>query len=348
MASILRIGERWRAQIRREGKSIAKTFRTKAQAEAWARETEHAMENGGGLDIVSGRTLVPALITKYREMRAASGRPIRDKSTEHYQLIMLSDAFNLTLRDLSTKNIVKFAQDRAAAGAGPATVGMDVSKFGTVLRHMASFMDFDMVDVVAKARPILHHLHLIGSAKARDRRPLLEELAKIREWCVENPQFTLPLMDIIEINGQSAFRRSEVFGLRWADIDTVRRTALVRDRKDPRKKKGNDVWVPLIGTSLDVILRQPRISGEPRVFPYSPQTASKYFKAACDAKGIVDLKLHDLRHEATSALFEAGWEIPEVAGVTGHKDWRNLKRYTNLRPESLAEKGKLLPFKKSA
>lgn len=31
MASIVQVGTRWRAQIRREGKSIAKTFRTKAQ-----------------------------------------------------------------------------------------------------------------------------------------------------------------------------------------------------------------------------------------------------------------------------------------------------------------------------
>ncbi len=77
------------------------------------------------------------------------------------------------------------------------------------------------------------------------------------------------------------------------------------------------------------------------IFRFDNGTASKYFKQACDAKGIVDLHLHDLRHEATSALFEAAWEIPEVATVTGHKDWRNLKRYTNLDPATVAKKGRL-------
>ena len=38
MASVLQIGDRWRAQIRRPGsKSIWKTFDTKKEAEQWAR-----------------------------------------------------------------------------------------------------------------------------------------------------------------------------------------------------------------------------------------------------------------------------------------------------------------------
>ncbi len=33
-----------------------------------------------------------------------------------------------------------------------------------------------------------------------------------------------------------------------------------------------------------------------------------------------DLHFHDLRHEATSRLFEAGLQIPEVSLFTGDKD----------------------------
>jgi hypothetical protein len=41
MASILKIGTKWRALIRRKGhKSICKTHPTKAAAEAWARKVE--------------------------------------------------------------------------------------------------------------------------------------------------------------------------------------------------------------------------------------------------------------------------------------------------------------------
>jgi hypothetical protein len=36
-----------------------------------------------------------------------------------------------------------------------------------------------------------------------------------------------------------------------------------------------------------------------------------------------------------ACLFEAGYQIQEVSMVSGHSSWEHLKRYTNLRPETL-------------
>jgi integrase len=54
--------------------------------------------------------------------------------------------------------------------------------------------------------------------------------------------------------------------------------------------------------------------------------------------GIEDLRFHDLRHEATTRLFEKGLNVMEVASITGHKDLRMLRRYTHLTAEDLARK----------
>ena len=54
--------------------------------------------------------------------------------------------------------------------------------------------------------------------------------------------------------------------------------------------------------------------------------------------GIENLHFHDLRHEATSRLFEKGLNPVEVATITGHKDTRMLMRYTHLRAEDLVER----------
>lgn len=52
-----------------------------------------------------------------------------------------------------------------------------------------------------------------------------------------------------------------------------------------------------------------------------------------------DLRFHDLRHEATSRLFESGkFDMMEIATITGHKTLAMLKRYTHLRAEDLARK----------
>ena len=54
--------------------------------------------------------------------------------------------------------------------------------------------------------------------------------------------------------------------------------------------------------------------------------------------GIVDLRFHDLRHEAISRFFEMGLSVPEVALISGHRDPRMLFRYTHLRAEDVARK----------
>ena len=54
--------------------------------------------------------------------------------------------------------------------------------------------------------------------------------------------------------------------------------------------------------------------------------------------GLEDLHFHDLRHEAISRLFEKGLSIPEVALISGHRDFRMLFRYTHLRAEDIAHR----------
>ncbi|MCX4029042.1 tyrosine-type recombinase/integrase [Spartinivicinus sp. SM1973] len=71
------------------------------------------------------------------------------------------------------------------------------------------------------------------------------------------------------------------------------------------------------------------------MFPYNSKSVGAAFTRVVRSLGIHDLRFHDLRHEAASRLFEQGYDIQEVALVTGHKDWNMLRRYTQIKPESL-------------
>ena len=53
---------------------------------------------------------------------------------------------------------------------------------------------------------------------------------------------------------------------------------------------------------------------------------------------IKDLRFHGLRHEVISRFFEMGMSVPEVALISGHKDARQLFRYTHLNPENVFKK----------
>lgn len=139
--------------------------------------------------------------------------------------------------------------------------------------------------------------------------------------------------DIIRFAIASAMRAGEITRLRWSDIHEADRTIIIRDRKDPEEKIGNDQVVPLLGEAWDIVQSQPR-TGD-LIFPYKEATFSTLFPRACKALKIEDLRFHDLRHEGVSRLFEAGYSIEQVALVSGHRDWKQLQRYTQIRAKSL-------------
>jgi integrase len=134
-------------------------------------------------------------------------------------------------------------------------------------------------------------------------------------------------------------RLGEICSIRWRDLDQIGRAVLIRDRKDPRQKIGNDELVPLLDVTgydaLAIIQRQPP-SDDGRIFPYRAHSVSSLFTRACQRLGIENLHYHDLRHDAVSRLFEAGLRIEQVALVSGHKDWKTLQRYTHLKPADVA------------
>ena len=128
-------------------------------------------------------------------------------------------------------------------------------------------------------------------------------------------------------------RLGEIIRIKWDDLNEADRTVIIRDRKHPREKVGNDQEVPLLGEAFEIVMRQPRTDG--RIFPVTEGTVSTIFPRACRQLGIEDLAFHDLRHEGVSRLFEMGYSIEQVALVSGHRDWKMLKRYTQIKAKDL-------------
>ena len=128
-------------------------------------------------------------------------------------------------------------------------------------------------------------------------------------------------------------RQGELVSLRWEHIDLNRRTVHLPDTKN-----GESRTVPLSTAAVKILRSLPRnIQG--KVFPgVTTEAVKRAYARAVRRTAIEDLRFHDLRHEATSRLFEKGLNIMEVASITGHKDLRMLRRYTHLKAEDLARK----------
>ena len=177
----------------------------------------------------------------------------------------------------------------------------------------------------------------------RTRRPTEGELEKLKQGLLEreayrpNGSTRIPFIDILDFSILTCMRIGEVCSIRWEDLNEVNKTVIVRDRKDPRKKEGNHMIVPLLGESMAIVLRQERRS--PLIFPYNSRRVTAGFQRVRNGLGIEDLRYHDLRREGASRLFELGYSIEEVAQVTGHRNLNILWQvYTQLFPHKLHEK----------
>ncbi len=315
--------------MRRLGyRPVTKAFDTKADAERWARRIETDIDEGRHME--PSRVRVSEIIDAYQEDIEKTRETGRTKA--QCLRTIVDEIGVMTLLQLTPVAIADWLRD---SGRGPATSAQYLSYLGSALRHARHTRPGLVADPIPKAREILAHKRLIGPSKKRTRRPSREELDLLCGWF--DSHSAMPMRDIIEFAVCTAMRAEEIARVTWADLDRKRKTLVIRDRKDPEDKLGNDQTVPVLESAMRVIERQEMVSE--RIFPYNHKTWSTIFPRACDDLGIADLRFHDLRHEGISRLFEMGYEIHEVAIFSGHKSWQNLKRYTQLKAADVRRLG---------
>jgi len=333
----------WRVQVRRKRKYVNDTFLRRKDAEEWALEIERKIDRGEPLGVRSSRDArtFGDLIRLHRDDLREVGKRIGRSKTA--SLAFLERRLGrLRLPEIDREQLIQFGKERAREGAGPVTVRIDLGYIKTILTHAAAVHGIiHSTEPVELARIALGRLGLVGGGDERDRRPTQDELDRLVTAFDANPRLQIPVGRIIRFAVATALRQDEICRIDWLDYAPETRMLLVRDRKDPRRKNGNHQRIPLLNVSgydpCAIMEEQRAHTGRSsgRIFPYSGRSLGTAFRRQCKVLRIEDLHFHDLRHEGTSRLFEAGFSIEQVALVTGHRDWKMLRRYTHLKPESL-------------
>ena len=141
---------------------------------------------------------------------------------------------------------------------------------------------------------------------------------------------------------ETAMRLGEMFTLKCADVDLLRRTIFVHQSKNGTRRQ-----VPISSVLLaklqawdltqDYVFSAWWSGGGQEEKERVGHMLSHKFAKRFEQAGCPDLRFHDLRHEATSRIYErTNLSDLEVASVTGHKGFRMLQRYANLRGSSLS------------
>lgn len=327
---------RWRVQVRKGGIYRNATFPTKREARDWgtAMEAQATHIAAGGFAPVPRDATVADLIDKYRESHGRT--PGKTKAAT---LDMLSrELGKVKLAALNALMLRDFIDRRVKAGAGGVTVAGDLSFLSAVLKWARHARNLDVNEKLAMdARASLRIRGLETRSRERTREPTDNELARLYAHWAANPRQRIDMPMLCRFALATGMRQNEICSLQVEDVDRERKTVIIRDRKDPQQKEGNDQVVPLLPEAWAIVepLLQDRTEGS--IFAVRAASVSTAFTRACQAvkPPIEDLHFHDLRHRATSQFFRMGLDIPRVALLTGHKTWAMLKRYTSIKPEDV-------------
>jgi integrase len=232
---------------------------------------------------------------------------------------MISRQFMSSVRG---KDVAQAMKEMEAEGKGPNTIRLHLALLSHLFNMARKEWGMETVDnpVGFVRKPKL--------PQGRDRRLVGDEETRLLAACqTANPELT----DIVMLAIETAMRQGEILGMTWDNVDVKCCTVTLKTTKNGEKR-----IVPLSSTALRVLGKRPRkIKGN--VWGYRAGGLKYAFSAACKKANIDDLHFHDLRHEATSRLFEKGLGLMQVAAITGHKNMQMLKRYTHLKAEDLAK-----------
>ena len=327
MATIQKRGDfQWRARVRRRGYPIqTKTFTTKIRAETWARQAESEMDRGSFVSRTEAEntTLAEALDRYLKEVTPTKKPSTVAREKNRVAVLAALPLARRFLASIKGSDIAIFIRSRQGLGAN--TIRLDLALLSHVFTVAGSAWGMESLGNPVKRirgqRPKLpggrdrrlvgnEHASLLATAKARG-----GEIGFLITWAIE-----------------TAMRRSEIAAMRWEHIDRKAQVLLV-----PVTKNGTPRRVPLSTMARDILDGLPhRLDGY--VWGMRPDSISQTFMRICKTAGIAGLTFHDLRHEATSRLFEQGLNPMEVAAITGHKTLQMLKRYTHLRAEDLVKR----------
>lgn len=366
----------FQAVVKRRGWATQRrTFNTRREAERWARGIESAMDLGTFAPHHDAEQMSLAQAIERYRMEATPGKKGAKQESYKLDILLESPLAKLSLAAIRGDDVARYRDQRLKGAAwrvgrrrgvrdaqqaaytrkesawrgvavSGATVRLELSALSSIFKHAR--MEWGMRGLQNPVRDV----KMPPKGKARTRR--LRDGEEPRLWDALADYAGGWAKPLAELAIETGMRRGEWINLEWPDVDLSGQTMVLHETKN-----GDGREVPL-STRAVAILQSLRPEGDSprgRVLKKQPGTITAAFARSRDAarakyvkecarEGVeadpdflTNLHWHDLRHEATSRLFEEkGLNIMEVASVTGHKTLSMLKRYTHLKAQAIAKK----------
>lgn len=163
-----------------------------------------------------------------------------------------------------------------------------------------------------------------------------------------------PLEQIVIFASYYGMRRSEIIGLKWKNIDFVRKTISVKHvvvescidgklkmiKKDKPKTKSSNRSLPLVPQLEELLVKLLRnqqhnaklfgdsynkefreyINVDPIGNLIKPNFVTQHFRLICDKNELKHIRFHDLRHSCATLLYDSGIDMKAIQEWLGHSN----------------------------
>jgi len=332
MATLRKRKGKWTVSIRKKGvRPVYQTFTNKSDARSFINKVESDIQQKKYKDIseAANTTFKVALHRYVREK--IENKTDKQRERSKLNVILRHHIVKHNLSELKTSDFAKYRDDRVKDGVTNSTINRELSAMRVAIQT-----SIDEWDCWIPENPVKSLIKLPENP-ARERRLEAGEYEKLMEACKRNSKFASPSIywcPAINFAIETAMRLSEQLNMTWQNVDLTKRTVFL----PAEITKGNKSrTVPLSDKSMAILNEIPRhIKG--KVFPMSLNYHNKGWRALTKRAGVVGLRWHDLRREATSRLFESGLSVTEVQSITGHRTLQMLSTYTKHEAEKLVFK----------
>ena len=315
-------GITYRAKIRIKGHPAqSATFERLTDARRWAQTTESAIRERRYFKTreAQRRTLAELVDRYVPDVIPKKGRWAR------YQAVQFAwwraELGALSLADV-TPAVIAEARDKLARHRGPATVNRYLAALShalTVAVKEWGWLEDSPLRKVTRPKEPRGRVRYLGD----------EERNRLLQGCRGSTSPDLYCAVVLALS--TGARRTEVWGLRWGQVDFARRAITLLETKN-----GEIRSLPLVGHAFDLMAERAKVRriDTDLVFPghrkNRPVDLRFPFTAAVKRVGIKNFRWHDLRHSAASYLAMNGATPAEIAEVLGHKTLAMVKRYAHL------------------
>ena len=322
MSCVRKRGKSWNAQVRISGwRSFTKTFSKKSDAVRWSKDLENKLLSSSLPETNIKNLKLKDLLQRYAKEISPTHK---GGESEIYRLNAISRSWlgDAEVINLTKYHFIQFREDRLK-NVSSGTAKIELMLIKRVFKVSQKKWGYGIPN------NSIEDIELPKSSKPRTRRLLEDEFPiLIKNAATQRNKY---IADIIEFAVETGMRRSEILSLKWDNVDLEKGIASLYNTKN-----GEDRHIPITKRAVRLLRGKTRTSDY--LFPITANNLRLAWVRVKNKSNIRDLRFHDLRHEAISRFFEMGLSIPEVALISGHKDIRQLFRYTHLKPEDVIRK----------